>query len=593
MTQHGRARDRDAGRCAARVEIAHARLLVAEHDAGAGRHDRRRADQAVAGGHGRRQDGRGERRAARPRQAAEPARARQGREGADGRRRSAKAKAAKEAAEVSAVKASEANRAISGAARGRAGACRRPRPERGRRQGRRAGQDARSCREGQGGAERRRGEGRGSRRRPLTRGSRASRLPRRRKRSPPRRRPGMPRRRATSRRPPRRAGERATEPISVFVSKKTGRVQIRQAWRTIHDAPATFRDADAPLGTHVYVATEMVEDGKAMRWLSVTLPQPAPRAETRAARAPRRPAPGSRARRRQPRPAARDRDRRARPHRHHRGDPEIHRRQALGRRLAHRLRARRQRRSGKVYRLHRAAAVTSPCVLRDKRRRLGYNAAPMRLITTTDELAELCKRLAQHDFVAVDTGIHTRADLLAAACASSSSPARRTRRSSIPCDPGISLEPFFDLMADEARGRRCSTRRARTWRSSGTRRASSRIRSSTPRSPPWCAASARSVSYVNLVKQITGHDLDKTSRFTDWSRRPLSQQQLTYALGDVTHLRDVYRRLKAELEKDGPRELARRGDGEAHRSRAPTRPTRRRPGAASSCGSRTARGWRC
>jgi hypothetical protein len=78
-----------------------------------------------------------------------------------------------------------------------------------------------------------------------------------------------------------RAGERATEPISVFVSKKTGRIQVRQAWKTIHDAPATFRDADAPIGTHVYVATEMVEDGKGMRWLSVTLPQPPPRAETR------------------------------------------------------------------------------------------------------------------------------------------------------------------------------------------------------------------------------------------------------------------------------------------------------------------------
>src|SRR5262245_17696538 len=78
-----------------------------------------------------------------------------------------------------------------------------------------------------------------------------------------------------------RAGERATEPISVFVSKKTGRVQVRQAWRTIHDAPATFRDADAPIGTHVYVATEMSEDGKGMRWLSVTFPQPPPRAETR------------------------------------------------------------------------------------------------------------------------------------------------------------------------------------------------------------------------------------------------------------------------------------------------------------------------
>ena len=101
------------------------------------------------------------------------------------------------------------------------------------------------------------------------------------------------------------------------------------------------------------------------------------------------------------------------------------------------------------------------------------------------------------------------------------------------------------------------------------------------------------VSYVNLVKQVTRQDLDKTSRFTDWSRRPLSQQQLTYALGDVTHLRDIYRFLKAELEREGRAQLARRGDGRAHRPRAPTRSSPRRPGGASSCASRTARGWRC
>jgi len=59
------------------------------------------------------------------------------------------------------------------------------------------------------------------------------------------------------------------------------------------------------------------------------------------------------------------------------------------------------------------------------------------------------------------------------------------------------------------------------------------------------------VSYVNLVKQVTGRDLDKSSRFTDWSRRPLSQKQLTYALGDVVHLRDIYVYLKAELEREG------------------------------------------
>jgi ribonuclease D len=57
-----------------------------------------------------------------------------------------------------------------------------------------------------------------------------------------------------------------------------------------------------------------------------------------------------------------------------------------------------------------------------------------------------------------------------------------------------------------------------------------------------------SISYVNLVKKVTGVDLDKSSRFTDWSRRPLSEKQLTYALADVTHLRDVYRHLKAEID---------------------------------------------
>ena len=59
------------------------------------------------------------------------------------------------------------------------------------------------------------------------------------------------------------------------------------------------------------------------------------------------------------------------------------------------------------------------------------------------------------------------------------------------------------------------------------------------------------VSYVNLVKQVTGRDLDKTSRFTDWARRPLTDKQLVYALGDVTYLRDIYKRLKAELEATG------------------------------------------
>ncbi|NIO38714.1 MAG: ribonuclease D, partial [Burkholderiales bacterium] len=49
-----------------------------------------------------------------------------------------------------------------------------------------------------------------------------------------------------------------------------------------------------------------------------------------------------------------------------------------------------------------------------------------------------------------------------------------------------------------------------------------------------------SVSYGMLVKKLLNEELDKSSRFTDWSRRPLTEKQLNYAIGDVTHLRDLY-----------------------------------------------------
>jgi ribonuclease D len=58
-----------------------------------------------------------------------------------------------------------------------------------------------------------------------------------------------------------------------------------------------------------------------------------------------------------------------------------------------------------------------------------------------------------------------------------------------------------------------------------------------------------SISYDQLVQRITGDSLDKSHRFTDWTRRPLSEAQLAYAISDVTHLRDVYLRLSADLDK--------------------------------------------
>lgn len=59
-----------------------------------------------------------------------------------------------------------------------------------------------------------------------------------------------------------------------------------------------------------------------------------------------------------------------------------------------------------------------------------------------------------------------------------------------------------------------------------------------------------SISYDQIVQRCTGHQLDKSSRFTDWSCRPLSEKQLLYALADVTYLRDIYLLLKKQLEKN-------------------------------------------
>ncbi|MEI9888186.1 MAG: ribonuclease D [Rhizomicrobium sp.] len=58
-------------------------------------------------------------------------------------------------------------------------------------------------------------------------------------------------------------------------------------------------------------------------------------------------------------------------------------------------------------------------------------------------------------------------------------------------------------------------------------------------------------SYETLCRKIAHVEIDKSSRFTDWSRRPLSQKQLDYAIGDVTHLRTIYEYLKKNLEKTG------------------------------------------
>ena len=117
-----------------------------------------------------------------------------------------------------------------------------------------------------------------------------------------------------------------------------------------------------------------------------------------------------------------------------------------------------------------------------------------------------------------------------------------------PMAPGLDLKPFWELMANEAV--------VKVFHAARQDIEIVYARAGLVPHPVFDTQVAamvcgfgESVSYVNLVKNVTGVDIDKSSRFTDWSRRPLSDKQLEYALGDVTHLRDVYRHLKADIEK--------------------------------------------
>lgn len=60
-----------------------------------------------------------------------------------------------------------------------------------------------------------------------------------------------------------------------------------------------------------------------------------------------------------------------------------------------------------------------------------------------------------------------------------------------------------------------------------------------------------SIGYEPLASSLTDAKIDKSSRYTDWAQRPLTERQIEYALADVTHLRGIYTKLAAQLEKSG------------------------------------------
>ena len=173
----------------------------------------------------------------------------------------------------------------------------------------------------------------------------------------------------------------------------------------------------------------------------------------------------------------------------------------------------------------------------------------MRFVTTTGELQALCKELSGNPFVTVDTEFMREQTYWPQLCLIQVA-GLSTEAIVDPLAGGIDLAAFFDLMANASVLKVFHAARQDieiAYAKTGIVPA--------PVFDTQVAAMVcgfgESISYVNLVKRITGADLDKSSRFTDWSRRPLSEKQLAYALGDVTHLREVYRVLSAEIESTG------------------------------------------
>ena len=171
------------------------------------------------------------------------------------------------------------------------------------------------------------------------------------------------------------------------------------------------------------------------------------------------------------------------------------------------------------------------------------------MIETTADLAAACKELAKSDFITIDTEFLRETTFWPELCLiQMASPTLEVLVD--PLAKGIDLAPFFELMAD--------TKVLKVFHAARQDIEIIFNRGNLIPHPIFDTQVAAmvcgfgdSVSYDQLVSRIKSVHIDKSSRFTDWSRRPLSDKQLEYALADVTHLRDVYLSLKAELDREG------------------------------------------
>lgn len=177
----------------------------------------------------------------------------------------------------------------------------------------------------------------------------------------------------------------------------------------------------------------------------------------------------------------------------------------------------------------------------------------MRTITTTEDLAAFCEAAKAAPYVTLDTEFLRERTYWSKLCLIQMAlPGKEGE--AVLVDPiegeGMSLEPLYDLFRHEATVKVFHAARQDLEIFFVEGGVFPKPLFDTQVAAMVCGFGEQA-GYETLVKRIAKANLDKTSRFTDWSRRPLSEAQKDYALADVTHLRVIYEWLAAQLKKNG------------------------------------------
>ena len=177
----------------------------------------------------------------------------------------------------------------------------------------------------------------------------------------------------------------------------------------------------------------------------------------------------------------------------------------------------------------------------------------MRIITTTAELAEFCTAARQEPYVTVDTEFLRERTYYSKLCLMQMAMPGKDDSNAVLIDPlveGLSLDPMYELFRDGNVVKVFHAARQDLEIFFVDAGVIPHPLFDTQVAAMVCGFGEQ-VGYEKLVRAIARKGLDKTSRFTDWSRRPLTEAQQKYALADVTHLRTIYEFLAAKLEKTG------------------------------------------